>query len=109
MVNEIIVAFLGPLLLTETDAVETDHPHGENSPTSIPEPPVVRSAFPGRSVSHALGTPAGIPLDLAVRIPFGHGLALVVLLLATRETELDLHPAVSEVHRQRHQRQPALT
>jgi hypothetical protein len=48
MVNEIIVAFLGPLHLTETNAVETDHPQGENSSSSIPDPPAAAIGLSSR-------------------------------------------------------------
>ena len=56
------------------------------------------------SALHALGAAAGVALDLAVGVPLGQRLPLVVLLLAAAETEFDLGPTVDEVHRQRNQR-----
>src|SRR5205814_2520777 len=49
----------------------------------------------------AVGAKAHRAVGLAAVLPLAQGLALVVGLLAARDTDLDLDPAVLEVHGQR--------
>ncbi len=47
-------------------------------------------------------------LDLALRLARGNCLALVVLVLPSRQTKLDLSPSMLEIELHRHQRVPLL-
>src|ERR671924_610309 len=64
-------------------------------------PYVLRFTFYVLPVTHR-------PLDLALRVALGEGLAFVVELLASGDGYLHLGPAPHEVQLQRHQRQPFL-
>src|SRR6478672_5999160 len=102
MVYEIIVAFLGPLHLTRHTLSKPITPIGEGTP-------VDPTAFPsGGGCSATLGLAPGVPLDLAIGIPLGDGLALVVLPLAPGQAQFDLDPAFLEVQGQWNQRDALL-
>src|SRR5258707_13284222 len=49
-----------------------------------------------------------LALDLPLRVAVGDGAALVAQLLALRERDLDLHPAILEVEPGRHEGHPLL-
>src|SRR6478735_9563854 len=53
------------------------------------------------SSAEALALAPEGPLHLQLRVALGHRLALVLALAALAHAQLDLHPAVLEVHRQR--------
>src|SRR6478736_8210468 len=84
MVNEIIVAFLGPLHLTGQTLSKPITPEGRTALPAYPLRRLGRSAFSDHSVRHALGASSGVPLELSIGIPLSHGLPLVVFLLTAR-------------------------
>src|SRR5262249_61865739 len=63
---------------------------------------------PSWSFAVALAGPPDGALDLALGVALGEVLPLVVAAAAAGQGELDLDLAVDEVHRQRHQGEPAL-
>src|SRR3954464_11120307 len=64
-----------------------------------------RSAMP-ETLAPALQPAAHLPRDLLLRVALGQDLSFVVRPQATRHADLDLGPAVAEIHRQANEGEP---
>ena len=110
MVNEIIVAFLGPLHLTRLTLSKPITPEGRNRTDQSTSSWNRRR----RGSGAALGPPAGVTLELPVGVALGDGLPLVVLALAAGQAKADrrypdLGQANAELARYHARQQAALT